>query len=124
VRDSAAGKFKFACVHTEVLTCLYTHSYLCMFMCKGKQSFHPAEYFRPVSKIEIYLGYPRHVFSIWLLFVILHLILFSNSMEGYCQIFIDLQLPYGVSHLAYIMVINSNSLCNKTLSLTSKYCIN
>jgi len=74
VRDSAAGKFKFACVHTEVLTCLYTHSYLCMFMCKGKQSLHPTEYFKPLSNIEICIGYPRLVLSVWL-FVILHLIL-------------------------------------------------
>ena len=108
MRDSAVGKFKFACVHTEVLTCLYTHSYLCICMCKGKQSLHPTEYFRPVSNIEICLDYPRRVFSVWLLFVILHLSLLCNSVESYCQIFIDLLLLYAVSHLVYIKAINSN----------------
>jgi hypothetical protein len=108
VRDSAAGKFKFACVNTEVLTYLYMHSYLCMFRCKGKQSLHLTEYFKPVSNIEICVDYPRRVFSVWLLFVILLLILLCNIVEGYYQNFIDLQLPFGVSHLAYIKVRNSS----------------
>jgi hypothetical protein len=108
VRDSAAGKFKFACVHTEVLTCLYKHSYLCICMCKGKQSLNPTEYFRPLSNIEIWVDYARRVFSILLLFVTLHLSLHCNGMESYCQIFIELQLRFGVSHLAYIEAKISN----------------
>jgi hypothetical protein len=125
VRDSAVGKFKFACIHTEVLTCLCMHSYLCMCICKGKHNMHQAEYFRPVSNIEICVDYPRHVFSIWLLYVTLDLNLLGNRMERYCQIFIELHLLYGVSHLGYKRRCSKLvSLCNNALNLSSMYCIN
>jgi hypothetical protein len=76
---------KFAYVYTQVFTCLYMHSYLCIYVKRNTETVH-YDISELVSDIEIYVDCIRHESYIWYPYVTLGLISVHSISDGYCYI--------------------------------------